>query len=106
MNNLGETHVSNSHCLSIPVAKSAGTASSRRAITHSSANAISGRESETGLGQKRSLSGRAALQLMDTDKNGKVSKKEFMRFMEAEFDLADRNKDGERDPKELQHFAI
>jgi hypothetical protein len=44
------------------------------------------------------------LQLMDTDRNGKVSKAEFMRFMEAEFDLADKNKDGELDPKELQHL--
>jgi hypothetical protein len=41
------------------------------------------------------------LELMDTDKNGKVSKAEFMAFMEAEFDFADRNKDGELDPKEL-----
>ena len=44
------------------------------------------------------------VQLMDTDKNGKVSKAEFMRFMEAEFDLADEDKNGELDPKELQHF--
>jgi hypothetical protein len=42
------------------------------------------------------------LQLMDTDRNGKVSKDEFMHFMEAEFDFADKNKDGELDPKELQ----
>lgn len=44
------------------------------------------------------------LELMDTDKNGKVSKEEFMRFMEAEFDFADTNKNGELDPKELQRF--
>jgi len=44
------------------------------------------------------------LQLMDTDKNGKVSKAEFMQFMEAEFDFADKNKDGELDPKELLHL--
>ena len=43
-------------------------------------------------------------QLMDTDKNGKVSKAEFMQFMEAEFDFADKNKDGELDPKELMHL--
>lgn len=46
----------------------------------------------------------ALLQLMDTDKNGKVSKQEFLHFMEAEFDFADRNHDGELDPKELQHL--
>ncbi len=44
------------------------------------------------------------LQLMDTDKNGKVSKAEFLHFMEQEFDLADKNKDGELDPKELRYF--
>ena len=44
------------------------------------------------------------LNLMDTDKSGKVSKEEFMRFMAAEFDLADTNKNGELDPKELQHW--
>jgi hypothetical protein len=45
------------------------------------------------------------LQLMDTDKNGKVSKEEFMHFMEAEFDYADKNKDNELDPNELRHFV-
>jgi hypothetical protein len=42
------------------------------------------------------------LQLMDTDKNGKVSKEEFLHFMTAEFDFADKNHDGELDPKELR----
>jgi hypothetical protein len=45
------------------------------------------------------------LELMDTDKNGKVSKQEFMRFMEAEFDFADKNKDGELDPAEMKKFV-
>ena len=45
------------------------------------------------------------LQLMDTDKNGKVSKQEFLHFMEAEFDFADKNHDGELDPKELAHLV-
>jgi EF hand len=44
------------------------------------------------------------LQLMDTDKNGKISKEEFMRFMEAEFDYADKNKDSELDPRELRRL--
>lgn len=39
--------------------------------------------------------------LMDRDKNGKVSKKEFMAFMEAEFDRLDTDKSGELDVKEL-----
>lgn len=41
------------------------------------------------------------LLLMDTDKNGKISKKEFMSFMEAEFNRLDKDKSGELDPKEL-----
>jgi EF hand len=41
------------------------------------------------------------LLLMDTNKNGKISKQEYMRFMEAEFDRLDKNKNGELDPKEL-----
>ena len=41
------------------------------------------------------------LLLMDADKNGKVSKQEFMNFMEAEFDRLDVNHDGELDVKEL-----
>jgi EF hand len=44
------------------------------------------------------------LQLMDTDQNGKVSKEEFMHFMESEFNFADKNHDGELDPKELRRL--
>lgn len=42
------------------------------------------------------------LLLMDTNKNGKISKKEFMDFMEAEFDSLDTDKSGELDVKELK----
>ena len=52
------------------------------------------------------------LLLMDTDKNGKISKKEFMTFMEKEFERLDKDKSGELDVKELaqsklrvSHFA-
>lgn len=41
------------------------------------------------------------LALMDTDKNGKISKQQWMTFMEAEFDRLDKNKKGEIDPKEF-----
>ena len=41
------------------------------------------------------------LKLMDTDQNGKVSRAEFMKFMNAEFDQLDTNKNGELDVKEL-----
>jgi EF hand len=39
--------------------------------------------------------------LMDTDNEGKVSKQEFMSFMEAEFNRLDKNKDGKLDVREL-----
>lgn len=46
------------------------------------------------------------LLLMDTDKSGKVSKEEFMSFMEAEFQRMDINKDGELDVKELTDSRV
>lgn len=49
---------------------------------------------------------RRLLLLMDTDKNGKVSKREFMAFMEKEFDRLDVNHDGELDVKELARIQV
>jgi hypothetical protein len=46
------------------------------------------------------------LLLMDTSKNGKISKQEYMNFMEAEFDRLDKNKNGELDPKELTQSKL
>jgi hypothetical protein len=46
------------------------------------------------------------LLLMDTSKNGKISKQEYMDFMEAEFDRLDKNKNGELDPKELTQSKL
>ena len=42
------------------------------------------------------------LLLMDSDKNGKISKQEWMKFMEAEFDRLDTAKNGQLDIKELR----
>jgi hypothetical protein len=44
--------------------------------------------------------------LMDQDKNGKVSEREFMRFMKAEFKRLDRDESGELDVKELRESQI
>jgi EF hand len=44
--------------------------------------------------------------LIDTNNNGKISKKEWMTFMGAEFDRLDKNKTGELDPKELAQSRI
>jgi hypothetical protein len=46
------------------------------------------------------------LLLMDTDKNGKISKQEWMKFMEAEFDRLDKGKKGQLDVKELTQSRL
>ena len=49
---------------------------------------------------------KALLLLMDADKNGKITKEEWMKFMSAEFDRLDRYKSGELDPKELKQSIL
>jgi hypothetical protein len=44
---------------------------------------------------------RRLLLLMDPDKKGMISKPEYMKFMEAEFERLDKNKQGELNVKEL-----
>src|SRR5271157_3955969 len=46
------------------------------------------------------------LLLMDTDENGKISKQEWMKFMEAEFDRLDRDKSGDLDVKDLTQSKL
>ena len=46
------------------------------------------------------------LLLMDQDRNGKITKQEFMNFMEAEFTRLDTNKDGELDVYELTGLRV
>jgi hypothetical protein len=46
------------------------------------------------------------LLLMDRDQSGKVSKQEFMSFMEEEFLRLDVNKDGELDVRELTQSRL
>jgi hypothetical protein len=46
------------------------------------------------------------LLLMDTDKSGKISKQEWMKFMEAEFDRLDKGKNGLLDVKELMQSQL
>lgn len=46
------------------------------------------------------------LLLMDTDKNGKISKPEWMKFMEAQFDTLDKDKKGQLDREELMQSMV
>ncbi len=49
---------------------------------------------------------RQMLRLMDKNEDGKVSKEEWMRFMEAEFDRLDTNHDGFIDVKDMEKSRI
>jgi hypothetical protein len=44
--------------------------------------------------------------LLDKNRDGKVSKQEFLKFMDAEFDRLDTNNDGELDANELKQLRI
>ena len=58
--------------------------------------------------QQGEYNAKQLLLLMDKDQNGKVSRAEFMSFMNAEFDQLDVNHDGELDVNELTalHFGV
>jgi hypothetical protein len=45
------------------------------------------------------------LLVMDTDKNGKISKQQWMKFMAAEFDRLDAEKKGELDQAVIRQSA-
>jgi hypothetical protein len=49
---------------------------------------------------------RQLLLLIDTDKNGKITKQEWMKFMEAEFDRLDKDKSGDLDAKDLTQSKL
>jgi hypothetical protein len=46
------------------------------------------------------------LVLLDQDQNGRVSRQEFMQFMQSEFDRLDKDKNGELDVKELTQSQV
>jgi Ca2+-binding EF-hand superfamily protein len=46
---------------------------------------------------------RQLLSLMDKDKNGTVSKEEFLQYMSATFDALDVNRSGQLEPTELRN---
>ena len=67
--------------------------------------AAAGQKASTPKAQDKEALGESEVKqlllLMDTDQNGKISKQEYMSFMEAEFDRLDKDKSGELDPQEL-----
>jgi len=73
-----------------------GTAVAQRAATRKPQDKLALGEAEV----------KQLLLLMDTDKNGKISKEEWMKFMEAEFDRLDKDKKGQLDAKELEQSKL
>jgi len=71
------------------------------AVASTSASAVSKRTWAEGGRQVQQL-----IRLMDQDKNGVVSKEEFLQFMEAEFDRLDIDKSGGLTAKELSRSSI
>jgi len=49
---------------------------------------------------------RQLLLLMGKDKNGKITKQEFMKFMEEEFDRLDKDKSGDLDVRDLAESRL
>jgi|SRR5271165_1173614 len=78
-----------------------GTAVAQKAATPKAAT--SKPEDKLALGEAEV---KQLLLLMDTDKNGKISKKEWMKFMEAEFDRLDKDKSGDLDVKDLAQSKL
>ena len=64
---------------------------------------VPAREKKIAAGEREA---KKLLLLMDKDQNGKVSKQEFMNFMEAEFDRLDKDMNGELDVKELTQSQL
>ena len=88
----------------IAAAAMAGTARAQTAITKPVAPALAPKpEDKLALGQNDVM---LLLLLMDTDKNGKISKEEYTKFMKAEFERLDRDKSGEPDVKELTQSRL
>jgi Ca2+-binding EF-hand superfamily protein len=69
----------------------------------SAASPTAGPKDLVGLGENDV---KALVILLDQDKNGKVSEKEFMDFMRAEFKRLDKDGSGELDVKELKASQI
>jgi hypothetical protein len=44
--------------------------------------------------------------LLDANTQGKISKQQYMKFMEAEFDRLDKDKTGELDVKQIAHSNL
>jgi Ca2+-binding EF-hand superfamily protein len=67
---------------------------------------VQDREFTTRRMQMQNENVKELLLMLDTNKNGRISKQEWMNFMEAEFNKLDKDGDGELDPKELLQSKV
>ena len=65
--------------------------------------AVPKQQDQLGLGEDEV---KYLLLLIDTHKTGKITKQQWIQFMEAEFDRLDKNKSGELDAKELAQSRL
>lgn len=87
----------------IAVVFAAGTMVSTQLVARQSGESIPPKQAILADGDASTLE---LLRLMDTDKSGKISKQEFLRFMEAEFNRLDKDKSGELDVRELAQSQL
>jgi hypothetical protein len=89
--------------LAVAAGSTLWTVSAQTASTNPAAQTAAPKPDKLVLGQNEVTQ---LLLLMDTNKNGKISKEEYMKFMEAEFDRLDKDKSGELDVKELKQSKL
>jgi Ca2+-binding EF-hand superfamily protein len=74
----------------------------RKAIVLIATSFVVGTISTAALAASADKEVKTLIQMMDKDKNGTVSKDEFMQFMGREFDRLDADKSGTLEPKEMR----
>lgn len=84
----------------LAVGATVGTAAAQKG------GAIPSPSEEKAAAREREAAAKKLLLLMDRDKDGRVSKQEWMSFMEAEFDRLDTNHDGYVDAKDLEQSQL
>jgi Ca2+-binding EF-hand superfamily protein len=81
----------------------AGLFAARTALPQDTGQKSARKDHNIAAGEKEA---KKLLLLMDKDQNGKVSKQEFMAFMEEEFERLDKDKNGELDVQELTQSRV
>jgi hypothetical protein len=81
----------------------AGLSAAGTALSQDTSQNSARKERNIAAGEKEA---KKLLLLMDKDQNGKVSKQEFMAFMEEEFERLDKDKNGELDVQELTQSRV